>query len=296
MSTLPKPIDFDVKNTLWLEVTNFCNLRCGHCYNSSGPQESLNPSITPDRYRALLAEAAAIGFRQVQFIGGEPLFYPHLRELVDEANRLGFEEVEIYTNLTRIPTWLLSRPRPRVSIATSFYSDDPAVHDAITATPGSFERTVAAIRRLVTAGFTLRAGVVEMEANTGHFDRARSYLNRIGVEAVGFDKARQFGRAHNCETQPDMSQLCGHCSEGNLSVDVEGQVCCCIMSKPWSFGNVHEASLADLYGSEGRQKFTRDLEVVTKDRQPVTTQGCEPCSPAGCQPCSPPPWCGPQRP
>jgi radical SAM protein with 4Fe4S-binding SPASM domain len=236
-----------------------------------------------------------MGFQHVQFIGGEPMFYPHIHELVQEACGLGFQEVELFSNLTTVAPWLLATPKPRIVIATSFYSDDPAVHDAVTETPGSFQRTVASIRTLIAAGYTLRAGFIEMETNAGYFDRTVAFLKTLGVKDVDHDKARQFGRADPGEAAPDMAQLCGQCSGSNLSIDVEGRVSGCIMSKPWAFGNIQDDSLEILYDSPDRQKFVRDLEEIVRDRGPVEIHGCEPCAPAGCAPCAPPPWCGPQR-
>ena len=288
MSILPNPSHFETKNMLWLEVTNFCNLKCTHCYNESGPTEPLNPTIGSARYREILSEARAMGFRCVQFIGGEPLFYPHLRELVDHSLTLGFDELEIFSNLTAVPSWLLLEPYRGVKIATSFYSADPEVHDKICETPGAHKRTVASLGKLVAAGFTIRAGFIEMETNAGHFEKAREFLNGIGVTDIGYDAVRQFGRADR-EAEASMDGLCGHCSAGNLSIDVEGKVSGCIMSKPWAFGSIHNSSLRELFDSQERRKFARDLE----QREPLVPVMCDPYSQGQCRPqCAP--SCGPQ--
>lgn len=298
MTVIPRGSQFERKNMLWLEVTNFCNLECAHCYNTSGSHESLTPSISLERYRQILDEARRIEFRSVQFIGGEPFFYPHLRELVDRALDLGFQEIEIFSNLTVVPQWLFEPVYRRIQLATSFYSDDPEVHDQICVAKDSFKRTITSIRKLIGAGFTLRVGFIEMAANAGQFERTCIFLRDLGVTTVGHDAVRQFGRAERKEP-PSMQQLCGKCSDGNLCIDVDGNVAACIMSKPWAFGNIRDASLMELFDSQERHRFVRDLKTVAQqhvkrdqvsepDRKWHPAQGCDPfCNPACTPSCNP---------
>jgi len=292
MNALPQPTHFDNKRMLWLEVTNFCNLACAHCYNSSGSHESLTPSVTPERYEQILDEASQLGFRGVQFIGGEPLFYPHLQRLVDRAIDLGFGYVEIYSNLTVLPPWLLEPRYKAVSLATSFYSDDPKIHDAICGAERSFERTVQSIRRVIDAGYRLRVGFIDMERNKGGFERTRAFLEGLGVADVGRDSVRRFGRAGS-GAAPSLSQLCGRCGNGNLSIAVDGNVSACIMSKPWAFGNIREGSLAAIFESSERRRFVDDLHSL---RRRIEPSSCDPdCRPVTeCNPnCAPSTDCHP---
>jgi MoaA/NifB/PqqE/SkfB family radical SAM enzyme len=293
MTVHPAESHFETRNMLWLELTNFCNLKCTHCYNASGPAEPLNPTVGLARYREILREARDMGFRFVQFIGGEPMFYPHLRTLADDCATLGFDEVEIYSNLTAVPGWLLLEPYRSIKIATSFYSDDPAIHDRICETPGAHARTVASLKRLVAAGFSIRAGYIEMEANAGHFERTQDYLNGIGIHAIGYDSVRGFGRGER-GGEPSLAELCGHCSSGNLSVDVKGNVSGCIMSKPWAFGNVRNSDLRALFESAERRKFVRELRENLESRERSEPMMCDPYTRGDCPPQCPP-SCPPQQ-
>jgi len=293
MTVQPSESHFESKNMLWLEVTNFCNLACTHCYNASGPAEPLEPAVSTEQYREILRETRDMGFRRIQFIGGEPLFYPHLKTLVDQALALGFDEIEIFSNLTTLPAWLFEEPYRSLKIATSLYSDDSKVHDKISATKGSFDRTVASLKRLVAAGFAIRAGFIEMGANKGQFERTREFLKSIGVDEVGYDAVREFGRADQ-NAGARMEGLCGHCSQGNLCIDVNGNVSGCIMSKPWAFGNVRSSSLRELFDSDDRRKFAHDLREIVRQRDPFAPTLCNPYYQGNCAPqCAP--SCGPQQ-
>ncbi len=59
-------------NFLWLELTTQCNMHCVHCYNESSPTPDRPSLLTSEDYKQVLDDAAALGCRKVQFIGGEP--------------------------------------------------------------------------------------------------------------------------------------------------------------------------------------------------------------------------------
>lgn len=70
-----------------IHPTRSCNLRCLHCYSSSGPEVAarLDASLVRD----LLTDARAEGYTVAGFSGGEPLLYRPLREVLEHARSLG---------------------------------------------------------------------------------------------------------------------------------------------------------------------------------------------------------------
>lgn len=85
---------------LWLELTGKCQLECVHCYAESSPTGT-HGTMTAADWRRVIAEAASMGVRTVQFIGGEPTLHPSLAELIDYAllRDLG---VEVFTDLVHV--------------------------------------------------------------------------------------------------------------------------------------------------------------------------------------------------
>ena len=71
---------------VWLEITGSCQLACVHCYAESGPTGT-HGTMTGGDWRRVIDQAAALGVRLVQFIGGEPTMHPELPRLVDHALR-----------------------------------------------------------------------------------------------------------------------------------------------------------------------------------------------------------------
>lgn len=116
---------------MWMEITGRCQLRCTHCYADSGP-EGGHGTMTITDWKRVIDEAAVLGVRMVQFIGGEPTLHPALAVLVDHALARDLE-VEVFTNLVHVtPRLWETFSRPGVRLATSWYSDDPVEHVAIT--------------------------------------------------------------------------------------------------------------------------------------------------------------------
>lgn len=180
---------------LWLELTNRCNLTCAHCYAESGPRPLRKDVLTTADYKRLLEEAAALGCRAVQFIGGEPTLHRGLPELITRARALRYEHVEVYTNGTVLPDTLLSCFVDNgVSMAVSVYADDPDVHDAVTGRIGSHRRTICNLQRMVVAGLDVRIGLIAMDISKGRVDNTVSFLRGLGIENVRIDVTRSVGR------------------------------------------------------------------------------------------------------
>lgn len=55
--------------SLWLELTNFCNLECIHCYNESVPHINRSLELTYADYSTVLASASALNCKDVHFLG-----------------------------------------------------------------------------------------------------------------------------------------------------------------------------------------------------------------------------------
>jgi sulfatase maturation enzyme AslB (radical SAM superfamily) len=287
---------------LWLELTNACNLQCGHCYAESGPYEGHRDRLDAAAYERVLERAYARGCRSVQFIGGEPTLNKDLPRLIRRARVLGYGFVEVFSNLVALSDELrdLFR-RYDVRLATSFYSHNAETHDRITKRVGSWQRTSANIARAVAAGIPCRAGVIEMEENAPDIEATVALLKKIGIENVGVDRQRPFGRGA-LDGSP-MAKLCGTCAGGVICVAADGTVSPCIMSKAWAVGNVLEGDFDALMSGLQLRRTRAAIAEATGCHERAPEEGavrmcnptCVPCSPANCSPtCAPTNTCYPQ--
>jgi MoaA/NifB/PqqE/SkfB family radical SAM enzyme len=285
---------------LWLEVTGRCQLECLHCMAESGPSGT-HGSMTRADWQRVLDDAAELGVEMVQFIGGEPTLYPDLVPLIDHALTRGLE-VEVFTNLVHVTATLWETfARPRVSLATSYYSDDPAQHAAITRRP-SHARTRANITEALRRGIPLRAGVIDLGEGQ-RADAAQAELVELGVPAVGYDRVRQVGRGVR-DQQASVEQLCGHCGDGVAAVSPDGAVWPCVFSRWMPVGNVLDQALAAILDGAEAERVRGELAEAFAGRDARADKKspgpCQPdCSPSPCQPtCAPrcSPSCSPCAP
>src|SRR6185369_289598 len=234
---LPRIDELDL---LFLEITSKCNLQCIHCYANSGPELPMTLGMTRDKWRKVLRDASNLGCQRVQFIGGEPTIHPDLLELIADANGLGYQVIEVYTNGTIMNSRMLECFREfNATLAFSVYAANPEIHDSITKRAGSFETTIESIRQSIEFGIPLRVTIVEMEQNAGHIDATEAMLASLGVKTIKVDRLRGIGRGNiTLGVSDPMEEMCSDCGKGQLAVDSAGNVYPCLLSKYYGLGDV----------------------------------------------------------
>ncbi len=107
---------------VFVEVTNGCNLRCKHCYVSSGPTRP-NEMTTREVF-GLLDDLADMGVLQIFLTGGEPFTRPDVVELITHARSKAFF-TQVFTNGLLITEDHLRRIPAPTSFNISFDTADP---------------------------------------------------------------------------------------------------------------------------------------------------------------------------
>jgi radical SAM protein with 4Fe4S-binding SPASM domain len=138
-------------------LTYRCNLRCSFCY--AGCNCTTNPAgddreMTADEICSVLDvifHKAKVP--SVSFTGGEPTLHPELCDLVAYAVDLGLR-VNLITNGTRM-TPRLAQDLAHAGLASAQVSLEGVTrqtHELVTAVPGSFQKSVSAVRHFRAAG------------------------------------------------------------------------------------------------------------------------------------------------
>jgi molybdenum cofactor biosynthesis enzyme MoaA len=72
-------------NTLYLYLTEGCNLRCRHCWIEPPHQSARRqyPTLEPGLLRHILHQAKPLGLSSVKLTGGEPLMHPRIGEILE---------------------------------------------------------------------------------------------------------------------------------------------------------------------------------------------------------------------
>lgn len=287
-----QPLMDETLGTIWLELTQKCNLRCLHCYAEAGPEISSKDSIPLERWREIIQEASEMGFSGIQFTGGEPLLYPQLIDLLRTACMLNYELIEVYTNLTLLSDELIDEFKASgVCIATSFYSYDRETHNKVTQNESSYDRTLDSIKKVLSAGIPIRIGVILMEQNVSHEEKTGEFLKELGVpeDKIGFDYVRCSGRGvhisrRNSNTSPTRLRknrqgkiVWNNCWAGKVAVKSDGTVSPCVFVREPA-DTVKEKTLKEvLLGERLRKYWEITLEEVEVCKDCEFRYGCFDC-------------------
>lgn len=265
----------EIPSFLELEITQFCQLSCAHCYSESGPHGSRGTMTALD-WEHVMDQAAALGVDTVQFIGGEPTLDPDLSRLIRYALETGLK-VDVYTNLVHITPGLWELfSQPGVSLGFSWYSAEPDKHAEVTGSRASHTRIKANIREALRLGIPLRAGIVEIVDGQGT-ERAEAELRALGVTNMRVDRARGVGRAANGK-EPVVSELCGRCGRGRAAIGIDGQLTPCVLGRFLVAGNVKDTQLGDILGGAAWRTIVASVPSV---------DACVTCTPADSDDCNP---------
>lgn len=161
-----------------LDVTYRCNERCDHCYLEHDDKGEMTTAEIFD----LLDQLAEAGVFFLILSGGEPLLRRDLFGIIERAREKTFS-VKLKTNAVMIREKEAKRLKElaieRVQI--SVYSHRPEVHDAITRLPGSFKRTIAAVRFLKSQNLKVTMANVLMRDNVHDAMGVQELAHELGA-------------------------------------------------------------------------------------------------------------------
>ncbi len=126
--------DRDKDHPRWREIT---------------PEEQLEDTVHQ------LRRARALGARNVAIGANEPLSFPYIFEALREASALGFERINLQSTALPLSDRAMAERLAtfdRAELLIPIYGATAAEHEAVTHTPGSFERLCAAVDHLVALG------------------------------------------------------------------------------------------------------------------------------------------------
>jgi|ERR1035437_9771899 MoaA/NifB/PqqE/SkfB family radical SAM enzyme len=178
---------FCFPTVLHLELNRRCVLRCQHCYiptldlmsNAESVFEQSDAMAVP----VLIDALHGMGVFLVVLTGGEVFLNRQFRALLGLLAERGFV-TEIFSSLQFLPEWFLKVDPldSRVGrIQTSVYSVDPSIHDEITGTHGSLDRTLKNVRFLYEQGFYIEVATPLLRSNFASRFEIEDYFLRCGI-------------------------------------------------------------------------------------------------------------------
>lgn len=182
-------------STIFLYLTDRCNLRCSHCWISPRFSEETDSGLPIAPLKKAIGEAGPLGLSSVKLTGGEPLLYRDLEELLRflRAEGLG---VSIETNGTLIEerTAELFKMTGISQAAVSLDAACERIHDDLRGAGGCFERTTAGIRLLSDAGLNVQVIMTLQRKNASEIEGLLKLCTESGVSSVKINHLLPFGR------------------------------------------------------------------------------------------------------
>jgi radical SAM protein with 4Fe4S-binding SPASM domain len=168
----------DMPVSAMLQLTQRCNFRCAHCYQS----HPRHPELTTAQWSGVMERLADAGVLFLTLSGGEPLLRDDFVDIAERARELRFA-LKLKTNGWRLDDPLADTLESLsvMEVHLSFYSSRPSVHDAITGVPGSHDRVMRAARALAARGVGVLMNVPLMNVNADHKDEIIDTCEREGL-------------------------------------------------------------------------------------------------------------------
>jgi len=194
--TLTKDFDFLIQ---W-HLTERCNLRCRHCYQS----DAAGDELTLREIREVLAElddmlaawqsvhgvACAPSFN---ITGGEPFLRTDFFDILAEI-AAGGHEMYVLTNGTLIDAPKAARLAELGVAGVQVSIEGPEeVHESIRGT-GSFAAAVAGVGNLLRAGLPVTLNVTLSRLNASHMPEMVALAAALGVQRLGVTRLVPSGR------------------------------------------------------------------------------------------------------
>jgi radical SAM protein with 4Fe4S-binding SPASM domain len=170
-----------------IETTFRCNLACAHCYVNEpvGDFAVRDRELTTERLKALIDEIVEAGCLNVLFTGGEVLVRPDFPEVYLYAVRKGLV-VTVFTNGTLVTDKiadLLDEYRPS-AVEITLYGMSREVYERVTGVPGSYDKCIAGIQRLVARGVPLKLKTMALAWNQHEVRAMQEYARGLGLPFI----------------------------------------------------------------------------------------------------------------
>lgn len=284
-----KPAAFE---HIWLEVTNSCNLKCNHCYASSGPDADRSSELPTSDWITIIDDAISYGVKKITFIGGEPTIR---LELVDELSRhirskTADIQLRMFSNLSikRVRAQTIDVVATHgIEFGTALYGMDSASHDRMTQREGSWAATMDAVHECLARDVDVFVGMYLSLAGENDVQQHEDWLRSLGVKKFQVLAPSKVGRGAvvNWKKTPRLNRLPGtllfsehqwqsgrkghNCFYDHIAVMPDGSVSPCIMTRGVTYGNALELGLNGIL----RSSQYNEMATLSKDNIP----GCREC-------------------
>jgi Fe-coproporphyrin III synthase len=177
---------------LQIHPTRRCNLRCLHCYSSSGPEERGELPIA--LLTGVVSDAATQGYGVMSVSGGEPLLYRPLRELLDHAHGAGMVTT-VTSNGMLLDDRRLAALTGAVDLLAISLDGIPESHDRMRADPRAFATMASRLPALRRSGIPFGFIFTLTQHNLHELEWVAAFALESGARLLQIHPLEKAGRA-----------------------------------------------------------------------------------------------------
>lgn len=275
-----------------IEISSKCNERCIHCYI---PHEEKINQIDSSLFYNLLEQCKNLNLLHITISGGEPMLHNDFCDFLKKCREYNFS-VNVLSNLTLLNDEMIDemKANPLLGVQVSLYSMNPDIHDDITQTKGSFEKTKSSILKLIENDIPLQISCPILKQNKNCYNSVVNWGRNHGVyagddyviiakynhntqnlncrlsinevEKVIKDKSKENSTylenikaeaQKNKEFSPD-DYVCSVC-ESTICISDNGNVYPCAGWQDFVVGNIKDKTLNDIWNYSEEVKSLRSL-------------------------------------
>jgi MoaA/NifB/PqqE/SkfB family radical SAM enzyme len=189
----------DAVNVVQIHPTLRCNLRCQHCYSTSGPE--LSGGLEVGELERLLPDLAAEGFNAISVSGGEPLMYPDLPRLLKAAAGLGLI-TSLTTNGLLLTARRLGEIAPHLTLLAVSVDGAPESHNRLRALPTAFAKMADKLALLRRSGVPFGVIFTLTRHNLPELAWVADFAVEAGAAQLQVHPLEGVGRARDYELVP----------------------------------------------------------------------------------------------
>lgn len=263
-----------------LFLTHQCPLQCVHC--CVAPEQ--RRELTTFQILGILTQLQRLGLPKLSLTGGEPLLREDFFEIAEAARLLGlaFDMATSGVTLDQAAAIRIAEFAP-LNVSISVYSAIPEIHDRITGVPGSWKRSLAAIRRLTDVGAPVTLKCMVMSLNYDSYAGVADLARELGQQCA-FDpgitcrldgcrvpltyritaqQLQDFARTpfwrHMHEQRLDAADRPCNAGAGRVAICATGDVHPCALF-PLKLGSITEQPLRNILSGKSAQQV-RQLRI-----------------------------------
>ncbi len=285
---------------LWVEITDKCNFKCIHCYNSSAYKNSNNLQLS--KIYEIIKDGYLNKFNTIQFTGGEPLLHPDIEQIINYVSEYKYKAIEIYTNLSLISDKQLDLIKNNnIHIATTLLGSNSEIFEKCTHIKGGFNIWLKNAIKIKKLGIQFRISVVRMKQNENDIKNIEILLKKYSLidenTSINPDDVRPTGRTtmnivpeHPYINEKKVKQVVditeekyffgtiyNSCWGGSLAIAANGEVYPCIFARTEKIANIHDKTLSEIIKNDVSKYWNITLDKVEKCKDCEFRYGCYDC-------------------